>query len=310
MTHDPHEASALVDRFLTNLRVERALSPQTVRAYAADLARFLEWCEREGIDPLSLKPATLRGYLAEMDGARYSRRTIARRLSAIRSLFSFLNEQGLSGIDPAAVVATPKMPARLPRVFASDLLLELLAAPDLMTPVGLRDAAVLELLYATGARVSEVCALDLGDIDLPGAQVRVTGKGSKQRILPLHRMAVRRLDEYMRNGRPALVRHAGVTALFINRIGTGLADGGVRRMMRRYMDMVSGPSGLTPHALRHTFATHLLEGGADLRTVQELLGHVALSTTQTYTHLSAKRLRSVHRDSHPRARTPSEGASR
>jgi integrase/recombinase XerD len=297
----PSDVSALVDGYLTHLRVERALSPQTVRAYASDLARFLEWCERDGADPLALTPQRLRRYLAEMDRARYSRRTIARRLSSVRSFFGHLHERGVSALDAAAVVATPKMPSRLPRLVPADVLSALLDAPDQGEPSGARDAAVLELLYATGARVSEVAGLSLGDIDLLEGQVRVTGKGSKERIVPLHREAIRRVRHYLATGRATLARDPAETAVFLNRRGGRLSDGGIRRMMRRYVDIVGGAAGLTPHALRHTFATHLLEGGADLRTVQELLGHVALSTTQIYTHLGMKRLRSVHRESHPRA---------
>lgn len=295
------EISALVDRYLTHLRVERAVSPETVRAYAGDLARFLEWCERDGADPLALTPQRLRRYLAEMSRARYSRRTIARRLSSVRSFFAYLHEQGVPSLDAAAVVATPKMPARLPRIVPGDVLAALLDAPDQTDPAGARDAALLELLYATGARVSEVEGLSLGDVDLAQGQVLVTGKGSKERIVPLHRESVRRLRQYLATGRSSLARDPAETAVFLNRRGGRLTDGGIRRVMRRYMDLVGGASGLTPHTLRHTFATHLLEGGADLRTVQELLGHVALSTTQIYTHLGMKRLRTVHRESHPRA---------
>jgi len=297
-TRDP---SVLLDRFVTNLATERALSPQTVRAYAADLARFLDWCERAGLDPLTLTPRSMRGYLVELDAARYARRTIARRLSAVRTFFAFLQREGVTTLDPAAVVATPKLPSRLPKTVPSDLLDLLLDAPDVTTPAGLRDAAILELLYATGARVSELTALCLGDIDLAGGQVRLMGKGSKERIVPLHREAIRRVDAWMRAGRARMKPASGETAVFLNRNGARLTDGGVRRMMRRYLDVLGGAHGLTPHALRHTFATHLLEGGADLRSVQELLGHVALSTTQIYTHVGTKRLQSVHRDSHPRA---------
>lgn len=301
MSATDRDTSALLDRFLTHVRTERALSPQTVRAYAADLSAFLDWCARADLDPLTLTPRTMRGYLVELDAARYARRTIARRLSAIRTFYGFLQREGITTLDPAAVVATPKLPSRLPKTVPSDLLDELLAAPDVATPAGLRDAALLELLYASGARVSEAVGLDLGDVDLAGGQARLMGKGSKERIVPLHREACRRIDAYVRKGRQALKPRAGETALFLNRNGTRLSDGGVRRMMARYMDLLGGARGLTPHALRHTFATHLLDGGADLRSVQELLGHVALSTTQIYTHVGTKRLQSVHRDSHPRA---------
>lgn len=291
----------LIDRFLTYLRVERNSSEHTLRAYATDLAAFSDWCDREGVDPLTLEPPVMRRYLADLDRARYARRTVSRRLSAVRSLYAYLQREGVASLDPAAVVASPKIPARLPTVAAPALLDRLLDAPASDTPGGIRDRALLELLYATGARVSEVVALDVGDVDLSGAQIRVTGKGSKQRILPLHAAAVSRLRRYLAASRPELDKGRAAAAFFLNRSGTRLSDGGVRRMMRRHLDAVAGPAGLTPHGLRHTFATHLLEAGADLRTVQELLGHVALSTTQIYTHLGVKRLKAVHRDSHPRA---------
>jgi integrase/recombinase XerD len=294
-------AEALVDRFLEHLRVERNASPHTVRAYATDLARFLEWCDREGADPLGLTPPAMRRYLAEMDRARYARRTIARRLSSVRSFFAYLHAEGLAETDAAAIVATPKLPGRLPRLVPTALLGQLLEAPDPATPDGLRDRALLELLYATGARVSEIVGVDVGDLDRSEGLLRVTGKGSKQRILPLHRTALDRLEAYLASGRPDLDKGVEPRAVFLNRRGSRLSDGGVRRMMHRHLDALAGPAGLTPHALRHTFATHMLEAGADLRTVQELLGHVALSTTQIYTHVGTKRLQAVHRDSHPRA---------
>jgi integrase/recombinase XerD len=301
MTAPVSDAHMLADRFLIHLRVERNASPQTLRAYSADLARFLEWCEREGAAPLALKATGMRRYLADMDRAGYSRRTVARRLSAVRSFFAYLHDSGVGVSDPAAVVATPKLPSRLPKIVASDLLQTLLDAPDESSPPGLRDRALLELLYATGARVSEIAALDLSSTDLGNAQVRVMGKGSKERVLPLHRVAVSRLDRYLRDGRPALDKGSAGDAVFLNRGGSRLSDGGIRRMMRRHLDSIGAAAGITPHTLRHTFATHLLEGGADLRSVQELLGHVALSTTQIYTHVAVKRLKAVHHDSHPRA---------
>jgi tyrosine recombinase XerC len=295
------EASALVDRFLAQLETERNASPQTVRAYSSDLARFLEWAERAGADPLGSDPRILRRYLADLDCAKYARRTIARRLSAVRSLFAYLNREGILSHDPASVVATPKLPARLPRLVPTDLLNELLDHPQSGDAGGLRDGAILELLYATGARVSELASLDMVDVDLPGGQIRVTGKGDKQRILPLHREAVSRVQAYLAKGRPGLKPKTGEDAVFLNRTGTRLTDGGIRRMLSRHLTELGAASGVTPHTFRHTFATHLLEAGADLRTVQDLLGHVALSTTQIYTHVGVQRLQRVHRDAHPRA---------
>lgn len=297
----PLTPSEAVDRFLAHLSTERNASPQTVRAYASDLARYLEWAERDGADPLGSDPRALRRYLADLDRSHYARRTIARRLSAVRSLYAYLNREGVLSHDPASVVATPKLPARLPRLVPSDLLAQLLDGVEADTPAGIRDRALLEVLYATGARVSELTGLDLGDVDLRAGQMRVTGKGDKQRILPLHREAVARIEAYVRKARPAFAPKAGEEAVFLNRTGTRLTDGGVRRMLHRRLDEFGATAGVTPHAFRHTFATHLLEAGADLRTVQDLLGHVALSTTQIYTHLGVQRLRKVHGDAHPRA---------
>ena len=303
---DAHgRASALVDSFIVDhLRVEVGSSPQTIRAYASDLARYLEWSERSGCDPMRPDAAALRLYVAELDRARYSRRTIARRLSSIRSFFAWLQIEGLTTIDPASVIASPKLPSRLPRVVPTSVLDALLEAPDPSRAAGKRDRAILELLYASGARVSEVAALDVRDVDRHQGQVRLVGKGDKQRIVPLYARAVGRIDDYLREGRPEHARAGakGTTdALFLNRLGTRMSDGAIRRMMKKHLEVVGGAANISPHSLRHTFATHLLEGGADLRTVQELLGHVALSTTQVYTHVSVKRLRDVHRDAHPRA---------
>jgi integrase/recombinase XerD len=294
----PHE---LTDMFLEHLTVERNVSPHTVRAYATDMRQFLDWCERSSYDPLTLKHRQLRGYLAELDRARYERRTIARKTSTLRSFYTFLQTRGLADINPAAVLGTPRLQRRLPETVPTDLLNALLDAPDASKPQGLRDAAILELLYATGIRVGELESLDTGDIDLTQGQVKVMGKGSKQRIVPMHRKAVDRLGAYVLHARPYYARKGDSSALFLNRSGTRLQAGSVRRLLSNYLEQLGADRGIHPHALRHTFATHLLEAGADLRSVQELLGHVALSTTQIYTHLGMKRLKDVHRDAHPRA---------
>ncbi|MBA4370318.1 MAG: integrase [Coriobacteriaceae bacterium] len=295
---DAHE---IVDRFITHLRVERGSSPHTVRAYSGDLAAYLAWAERAGIDPIAPTHRQLRAYLAELDRARYSRRTIARRLSAVRSMFAFAAREGLVASDPASVLVSPKLPARLPKTVPDDLLTRLLEAPDPSTALGLRDGAVLELLYATGVRVSELAGLTLGDLDISQGQLTVMGKGSKERLVPLHPTAAARLRAYLESGRPALAGPTSADAVFLSRRGAPFSSDGVRRMMRSHLDRLGGSASISPHTLRHTFATHLLEGGADLRTVQELLGHVALSTTQIYTHVSVRRLRDVHKDAHPRA---------
>jgi integrase/recombinase XerD len=299
--NDRRPSDGLVDEFVTHLRVERNLSPNTVKAYAADLASLLAWADREGVHVLDADHRDLRRYLAELDRARYSKRTIARRLAAVRAFYRYLVMRGYATGSPAAVLSTPRLQRTLPAVAPEQLLTDLLAAPDTSMPLRLRDAAILELLYATGVRVSELSGLDVGDADLAGGMIRVMGKGSRERVVPMHPAAVRLLRRYLEEARPRLQAASSCNAFFLNRLGTRLTDGGIRRMMEKHLTSISASAQLTPHALRHSFATHLLEGGADLRTVQELLGHVALSTTQIYTHVSTKHLRDVHKGAHPRA---------
>ncbi len=292
-------SDALVAQFLESLRIERNASPRTIAAYASDLAQFSDWLDRHGFELQSLTYRELRGFLGELDRARYARRTIARKLSAVRSLYAYLVENGIVAGSPADVVQTPKLPARLPVIATADVISALIEAPDAAAPLGVRDRAILELLYAGGLRVSELTGLDLGDVDFSQGQVRVLGKGSKERIVPVHRIAIARIQEYLSKSRPHLDKRAE-TALFLNRLGGRLSADGVRRLMKRYLAQTGAALSLSPHALRHSFATHMLESGADLRSVQELLGHVALSTTQIYTHLSAQRLQDVHKNAHPR----------
>jgi integrase/recombinase XerD len=294
------DAAAHVDRFLARLAAEKGASPHTVRAYATDLRHYLAWAERAEVDPIGLDHRQLRRYLAELDQARYARTTTARRLSAVRSFFSYLVAEGVITSDPSGVVSTPKRPSRLPRLVPDDELARLLEAPDSSTPRGLRDKAVIELLYASGMRVSELSSLTLEHLDLAQGQMTVMGKGSKERILPAHARAVALLREYLRDARPALAREHSGSWVFLSGQGNRFSEDSIRRMFKRYLTLAGAELNLSPHALRHTFATHLLDGGADLRTVQELLGHVALSTTQIYTHVSMKRLQDVHRASHPR----------
>jgi len=297
----PEQAAQLVDRFITHLTVERGASPHTVRAYAADLERYVDWASRAGVDPVQLTHRQLRSYLAELDRARYARSTIARRLSAVKSWFGYLVAEGLVESDPATVLSAPKLPTRLPRLVPAEELAALLDAPDATTPSGARDAAVLELLYASGLRVSELSGLKIANLDFAQGQIIVMGKGSKERILPIHPAATARLKAWLSCGRPAFARPDSPDVVFLSSRGRALSPDAIRRLFKRYVAQTGAASALSPHAIRHTFATHMLEGGADLRTVQELLGHVALSTTQIYTHLSMKRLQDVHRTAHPRA---------
>lgn len=297
-TRDPQ---ALVDAFLGHLRLERGVSPHTVRAYAADLARYVEWAERAGVDPVRVDHRRLRRYLAELDRAAYARTTIARRLSAVRAFFAYLLAEGVVESDPSTVLSTPKSTRRLPRLIPGEELAALLEAPSADTPSGVRDRAILELLYASGIRVSELSTLTLGRLDLAQGQITVMGKGSKERVVPIHRFSAQLTREYLERARPRLAREHSGDWLFLSTRGNRLSEDAVRRLFKQYLAVVGSARSLSPHALRHTFATHLLDSGADLRTVQELLGHVALSTTQIYTHVSMKRLQDVHRDSHPRA---------
>lgn len=294
-------AHSYVDRFLTHLAIERSASPNTVRAYSADLERYLDWAERSSVDPLTLTHRQMRRYLAELDQAGYARRTVARRLSAVRSFFAFLMTEGLASSDPSSVLLAPKIPSRLPKLVPSEALSDLLAAPDTSTPLGVRDRAILEVLYASGARVSEIAGLTFGGLDLAQGQLTVMGKGSKERIIPIHRVAADAVRRYLIEARPSLAKQPETDAVFLSARGGALSADAIRRLFKHYVDAVGAAHSLSPHAMRHTFATHLIEGGADLRTVQELLGHVALSTTQIYTHLSMRRLQDVHRNAHPRA---------
>ena len=291
----------LVERYLSHLRVERGASPNTLRAYSADLMRYLEWAQRSGTDPIELTHRQMRLYLSELDRAGYARRTVARRLSAVRSLFAYLVDKGIAQSDPSSVLATPKAPKRLPRIVPSEALAPLLDAPDPSTPSGLRDRAILEVLYATGARVSEFSGLRLRDLDLAQGQITVMGKGSKERLVPIHRIAVGKLKDYLADGRPRLSKGAPTDVVFLSTRGLPLSADAIRRIFKRWLSAAGVASSLSPHSMRHTFATHMVEAGADLRTIQEILGHVALSTTQIYTHLSMKRLQDVHRSAHPRA---------
>jgi len=298
---DPLTAAEAAERYLTHLSVERGASPHTVRAYRGDLARFLEWANRSGIDPMTCSHRQLRHYLGEMDRARYARTTIARRFSAVRSFYAYLVDQGLAASDPASILSSPRSSGHLPRVIPAEDLRSLLDAPRGDDPSALRDHAVIELLYAAGLRVSEACSLRLSDVDLPGSLITVMGKGSRERTLPIHPEARTRIRAYLLNGRPAHACETSPDTLFLSARGRRLSEDSVRRMFKRELARAGATVSLSPHAMRHTFATHLLENGADLRSVQELLGHVALSTTQIYTHVSIKRLKDVHSHAHPRA---------
>jgi len=279
------------------------LAPNTVDAYRRDVAQFVAWATRAGLaGPEAVEPLTLRRFLAHLATRRLARRTIARKASALRQYFAWLTRRRGLARDPAARLSAPEGDARLPRVLRPE---ELAGMLELGAATGggpgheldARDDAVVELLYGSGLRVAELCALDRGDLDLVGRTVTVSGKGGRQRRVPVNEPTVAALRRWLAGGRDrAGGPHSPPEAVFLNRRGHRLTPRDVRRILDR-----RSPVPTHPHALRHTFATHLLDGGADLRVVQELLGHADLATTQIYTHVSRERLRAVYEASHPRA---------
>jgi integrase/recombinase XerC len=294
-----------LEAFVAHLRDERGLSAHTVSAYRRDMTQFLQFAGRAGVtDPAQVEPLLLRRFLALQRTRGLAAASIARKAAALRTGFRFLARRGLVA-DPAAGLGVPRGPRRLPVVLKPRQIDRLLAGPDPVDPVGLRDRAILELLYATGIRVGELCGLRLGDVDLAADTVLVLGKGAKQRVVPFGEPARVALLDYLVKGRAAMLpgpdRGSDREALFFNRRGRPMTQRDVRGMLERYRVAAGAPAGTSPHTLRHSYATHLLEGGADLRAVQELLGHVALTTTQTYTHVSNERLRRVYEQAHPRA---------
>lgn len=287
-----------------HLRDERMLASHTVAAYLSDARQLAGFCAGHAIDdPDEVAPLVLRRYLAALAGAGYARASMARKVASVRTLFAELAKRGLTTGDPGTALTGPTPDRRLPRVLRPRQVAALLAAPDASTPVGQRDRALLELCYASGARVSELVGLDVDDVDLAGAGARLHGKGDKDRLVPLGEPACEAVDRWLSRGRPALcaeVSEPDPRALFLGVRGGRLSDRGARAVVERTA-VAAGLGRISPHTLRHSYATHLLEGGADLRSVQELLGHVVLSTTQTYTHLSRQHLRSSYEGAHPRA---------
>jgi integrase/recombinase XerD len=297
------DTQRLIGSFLTVLRVERNLSPHTIRAYGADLEDFRAWMEREGLVLKDVEHRAARRYLAGMDRARYSRATINRHLSAVKAFFAWLFETGWLEDDPLSVVSGPKLSRRLPTTLTVQDVERLLKGRDTTTAIGQRNQAIIELLYASGARISEVAGLTVPSVDFAQMQVTVFGKGSKQRIVPLHRTAVRTLHEYLTMARPELASHAKrpSDALFLTMRGSAMGTDAIRKMFKQALRQAGLDETLSPHDLRHSFATDLLDNGADLRSVQEMLGHASLSTTQIYTHLSVGHLKETHHRAHPRA---------
>jgi integrase/recombinase XerC len=292
------------EAFLQAAAAERDLSPHTIAAYRSDLQDFTEWAARSRKETLgSIDRPLLRRYVAYLAERRYARRSIARKISALRSLLKWAVIRGQIKGDPAADLQIPKLDKPLPKVLRSSDAVRLCELPPDDDPIGLRDRAILELLYGSGLRVAELCALDIDDVDLRGGVVQVTGKGRKERRVPMSTPAQQAIRTYVTEARPALLegndRLEG-HPVFVSKRGKRIGPRSVRSMISRYLSLEGAPPA-SPHTLRHSFATHLLDGGADLRAVQELLGHESLSTTQIYTHVSTERLRAVYERSHPRA---------
>jgi tyrosine recombinase XerD len=296
VTADPALGEA-VDAFLLELRVERGLSPLTVAAYRRDLAQFA----RDAGRAWRSDPEPVRAFVNRLrrDGRRPT--TQARKVAAIRSFYGFALREGIAERDVAALLDSPRPGSYLPDVLDLDDVARILDAPAADDPVGIRDAAILELLYACGLRVSELTGLDTDRVDLAGLQVRVIGKGNRERRVPMGEPARQRLHRYMSGPRAAWTAQRPTPAVFVSQRGARLARESVWRLVRRWAERAGVKGHVTPHTFRHSFATHLLEGGADLRVVQTLLGHASISTTQLYTHLTGERLREVYTRAHPRA---------
>jgi integrase/recombinase XerD len=298
-----------IERFLDHLTVERGLSPNTVAAYRRDLTRYREFLAGRGIrDGRKADEASVAAFVARLsasthdDGKPYRATSVVRALSSVRSFHRFLMREGGADRDPAVGIVRPKLPRSLPRPLSVDDVARLLAAPPEGTSAGLRDRAVLETLYGAGLRVSELVGLDVDDVDLEEGSVRVLGKGDKERDVPLGRYACEAIGAYLSRTRPALATARSRAALFLNQRGGRLTRQGCSRILAAQVKRAGIRKRVTPHTLRHSFATHLLEGGADVRVVQELLGHASVATTQIYTLVTKEHLREVYYTAHPRAR--------
>ena len=310
--------------FLEHLRLNRNSSAHTAAAYESDISQFLDFAAQHldtaYLEPSHLQLGTIRAFMAELYRQGHARASVARKLSALRAFGRFLRREGLIDSDPAALAASPKRERKIPAHLSIDEMTRLLEMPDVTDPLGCRDRAILELFYASGLRLSELVGLDLDDVNLRARMVRVMGKGAKERLVPFNSATESSLREWLkarallranrsserrpegREPRGQSRRAASREPLYLNFRGARLTGRSVQRLVARYVGSCSTRFGISPHALRHSFATHLLQRGADLRAIQELLGHVQLSTTQRYTHVNAAQLLDVYRKAHPRAK--------
>ena len=298
------EISAVISSYLMHVRVEKGLSVNTISAYKRDLQKFDEFARKRKLALESVGRDDLVDFLAGLYRLKLESRTVARQLVTLRNFFRFAQIQDLIPEDPSINLESPKIRRHLPGYLRLEEVEKLLEQPDSGTPMGLRDRAMLEVLYSTGLRVSELIGLRVSDLDSKVGCVRCIGKGDKERIVPVGKKALSMVDKYLREGRPFLLRSAKVSAgpaLFVNRRGVALSRVGVWKILSAYGRRAGLRIALTPHMLRHSFATHLLERGADLRSVQLMLGHADISTTQIYTHVVEERLKQIYKAHHPRA---------
>ncbi len=279
----------------------RGMAERTRRAYGIDAGQLALWCSTSGLDPADVTPRVLRRYAQVLSERRAGPATTARKLAALRQLYRVLHEHGEVPANPADLVPAPKRPSKLPRVLAPAQISALLDRIPATTPLELRDRALFELAYACGLRAEELVDLDVASISFEDEEVRVEGKGRKTRLVPAGEEALRAVARWLERGRPALQSGDGGQALFLSKSGRRLSTSDVRRRLQTWARQAAIQGGISPHALRHSFATHLLDGGADLRAIQELLGHSSVSTTQIYTRVESARLKSAYTRAHPRA---------
>ena len=293
--------------YIRYLEAERHASRYTIRNYTQDLRHFLQFLNTEKVLALdAVDRHLLRRYIAGLQEQGFEKSSVSRKLSAIRSFYNYLVQINLLPVNPILAVSAPKLDKRLPAFLSSDEITRLLDMPGTTTPMGQRDKAILELLYASGLRVSEIAGLNLRNMNLETREILVWGKGSKERMTLVGEPAAAAIDRYLREGRRQLIGNSRSDALFVNRYGRRLSERYIQKMIHKYAVAAGIDKRVFPHMMRHSFATHLLDGGADLRVVQELLGHANLSTTQIYTHVTQSRARKVYLAAHPRAKGEEE----
>ena len=296
-----HALDTLVDRYLNYLLIEKGLSEKTLESYSSDMAMYLSFLENNGVKDISATdtPVILK-HLISMRDTGLGARSRARHLVTIRGFYRFLVQEKILKHDPTRLIDLPKSGLKLPDVLSIEEVRLLLSIPNINTPIGSRDTAMIELLYAAGLRVTELVNLKLQDVNMEAGFVRVLGKGSKERVVPIGLFAKEKIDGYLKTARPLMLKNVASRYLFVARAGKPMTRQGFWKLIKRYALKAGFAKKITPHTLRHSFASHLLEGGADLRAVQVMLGHVDISTTQIYTHVAREHLKNIHEKFHPR----------